>query len=178
VTAAGHRATATTRHLRLHVVPALAPAGSSVAIRVTGCSDASGSNRALTYTDRYLAPQHIRAKLAGTTLTARFKVPGAGLSRGTITAQCGGTHVSRPFKVAGRITTVGVVVRRTTVADGYLVVLAPTEPPGSDDSIRVIPNHPTVTYLIPTSWVPHGSMLIGQIEVSADGRRVTALQIL
>lgn len=71
--------------------------------------------------------------------------------------------------------TVGLVESRTRVANGYRIVLAPAKM--RDDSWAVIPGRASQTYLIPRSFVPAASMLSGPIQVTADGRRVTALVI-
>lgn len=71
--------------------------------------------------------------------------------------------------------TVGLVVSRTRVANGYRIVLAPAKM--RDAPWAVIPGRATQTYLIPQSFVPEGSMLSGPIRVTTNGQRVTALSI-
>lgn len=175
----GDASIATSPHLKLVVEPRTARAGALVAIKVTGCIDPSGLHHALSYTDKYTAARDISATLTGTNLTARFAVPATGLPKGIFTAQCGGSHVTTPFTVAGRKTTLGLVVAKTKVADAYRVAIAPARRRLSDGSFVVIPGRATLTYLIPNSFVPdRGITLVGAIQVTADGPRVTALSIV
>lgn len=86
-------------------------------------------------------------------------------------------HKSSATRVTRQTATVGLVVTRTKVANRYRIVLAPART-RTDGSVVAIPHRPTVTYLIPTSWVPHGYMLNGLIEVKTVGHRVSGLSIL
>jgi hypothetical protein len=73
--------------------------------------------------------------------------------------------------------TVGLVDRRTRVANGYRIVLVPAKS-RNDGSWVVISGRATLRYLIPHSFVPEASLLSGAIQVTADGHRVTAVEIL
>ena len=84
-------------------------------------------------------------------------------------------HLTAPSSRA--FTTLGLVVSRTNVARGYRIVLAPSKRL-TDDSWVVIPGRATLAYVVPRSFVPAASLLSGDIQVTADGHRVTAVSII
>jgi hypothetical protein len=164
------------RKLRLVVAPRTARAGAEVAIKVTGCAQARRRD-VLTYTDHYLAPRRIKVTRTGSSLAARFTVPDTGLRHATITAQCEGSRVVRPFTVAGRTSTLGLVLTRTVVAHGYRILMVPARHTPAESYVA-IPGRAASTYMIPRSWVPKAFLLSGPIVVTTDGTRLTALEIV
>lgn len=164
------------RKLGLVVAPRTARAGAEVAIKVTGCAEARRRD-VLTYTDHYLTPRRIKVTRTGSSLAARFTVPDTGLRHATITAQCEGSRVVRPFTVAGRTSTLGLVLTRTVVAHGYRILMVPARHTPAESYVA-IPGRAASTYVIPRSWVPKAFLLSGPIVVTTDGTRLTALEIV
>ena len=86
-------------------------------------------------------------------------------------------HAALRVRVAGH-TTLGLVVRRTAVGAGYRVVLAPTRGLTRSGTYPVIPGRARVVYVVPRRMVPRAFMLSGEIQVTAQGARVTGLAIM
>jgi hypothetical protein len=48
----------------------------------------------------------------------------------------------------------------------------------ADQSYRVIPNRPVLTFYVPATLVPNVALLSGAVEITAQGSRVVSLAIL
>jgi hypothetical protein len=73
--------------------------------------------------------------------------------------------------------TLGFVVTRRALPDGYRIVLAPAKH-HPDDSWSVIPGRATVTYVVPRTFVPTASLLSGVIQVTTQGHRLTGVVVI
>lgn len=94
----------------------------------------------------------------------------------TVTSSASSASPSQPSPLGHKV--LGIVLSHAKVANGYRVTLAPAKRRG-DGQFVAIPGRAPVTYLIPSRLVlDRGVTLVGAIEVTANGHKVTALAII